>query len=91
MPLIWKPLKDRVQTELIKRGHCVGCGRSLADADRRPYSQESREATAAVGHRMVLEFQRNFEIPNRQVYFLISAIFFTVNQRLQSLFIFFNM
>ncbi len=33
----WVPLKDRVQSELIKRGHCVGCAKSLADADRSPY------------------------------------------------------
>ncbi|MBM4401779.1 MAG: hypothetical protein FJ044_00850 [Candidatus Cloacimonetes bacterium] len=33
----WLPLKDRVQEELIKRGHCVACAMSLADADRAPY------------------------------------------------------
>lgn len=31
----WLPLKGRVQGELIKRGYCVGCAKSLADADRR--------------------------------------------------------
>ena len=33
----WFPLKNRVQEELIKRGHCVACAASLADADRKPY------------------------------------------------------
>ena len=32
----WVPLKNRVQSELMKRGHCVGCARSLADAERFP-------------------------------------------------------
>ncbi len=32
----WLPLKNRVQDELIKRGHCVACAMSLADADRKP-------------------------------------------------------
>lgn len=33
----WTPLKDRVQSELLKRGHCVACAMSLADADREVY------------------------------------------------------
>lgn len=32
--MYWFPLKDRFQTELLKRGHCVGCAQSLADASR---------------------------------------------------------
>ncbi len=30
-------MKDRVQSELIKRGYCAGCAKSLADANRKPY------------------------------------------------------
>lgn len=33
----WKPLKSRVQTELLVRGHCVACARSLAEARRELY------------------------------------------------------
>lgn len=36
----WVPLKDRVQEELIKRGHCVACAASLADAERVSYSNK---------------------------------------------------
>ncbi|MCA9397441.1 hypothetical protein KC573_01315 [candidate division WWE3 bacterium] len=44
MPKFWVPVKNRLQNELIKRGHCVGCGRSLADADRIPIlSDEQKE------------------------------------------------
>lgn len=32
----WHPLKERVQSELLKRGHCVACAMSLADAERSP-------------------------------------------------------
>ena len=32
--MIWQPLRDRMQIELIKRGHCVGCTKNLMDADR---------------------------------------------------------
>lgn len=34
MASVWVPLRQRVQSELIKRGYCVGCTRSLIDADR---------------------------------------------------------
>lgn len=44
MKKVWLPLQQRVQGELIKRGHCVGCARSLADADREPHPyDESKE------------------------------------------------
>lgn len=36
----WLPVRKRVQSELIKRGHCVGCSRSLADSERRPYDAD---------------------------------------------------
>lgn len=32
--MYWFPLKDRFQTELLKRGHCVGCSHNLVDAER---------------------------------------------------------
>lgn len=32
--MIWQPLRNRMQSELIRRGHCVGCTRNLSDADR---------------------------------------------------------
>lgn len=34
---LWTPLRSRVQSELIRRGHCVACTKSLKDADRKPY------------------------------------------------------
>lgn len=40
MMKLWVPLKGRVQTELIKRGHCVGCTKSLAEAERRSYRND---------------------------------------------------
>ena len=36
--MIWRPIKDRLQTELFKRGHCVGCTKSLSTAHRIPHS-----------------------------------------------------
>lgn len=32
--MIWLPVRQRLQSELIRRGHCVGCARSLAGANR---------------------------------------------------------
>lgn len=32
--ILWQPIRNRVQSELIKRGHCVACTRSLASAHR---------------------------------------------------------
>jgi len=37
--MVWQPIKSRVQSELIKRGHCVACCKSLSEADRRPSAQ----------------------------------------------------
>ncbi len=36
----WRPLRKRVQKELMKRGFCVGCTRSLSTAERVPYPGE---------------------------------------------------
>lgn len=38
----WKPIKDRLQSELIKRGHCVGCAKSLAEGERVPYPNSEK-------------------------------------------------
>jgi len=42
MKKFWVPVKDRVQSELIKRGHCVGCGKSLSEAQRANYPDEEK-------------------------------------------------
>lgn len=42
MKKFWVPVKDRVQSELIKRGFCVGCGKSLKDAQRAGYPDEEK-------------------------------------------------
>lgn len=34
---LWTPLRQRVQSELLKRGHCVACAMPLKDADRKPF------------------------------------------------------
>ncbi len=44
MPQFWVPVRQRVQGELIKRGYCVGCAKSLIDADREPHKDyETKE------------------------------------------------
>lgn len=42
-----------MQAELIKRGHCVGCTRALADAERKPYpGDENKELVICSCHRV---------------------------------------
>jgi hypothetical protein len=43
MPKFWVPVRQRFQSELIKRGHCGGCARSLSDAERKPYSGDEKK------------------------------------------------
>lgn len=55
---VWLPIKDRVQSELIKRGHCVGCGKSLADADRRPVPGQANKEFATCSCRRIYVYNK---------------------------------
>lgn len=54
----WLPVRKRVQSELIKRGHCVGCTRSLADADRQPFFQDLGKEVVLCRCRRVFVYDR---------------------------------
>lgn len=39
--MIWLPIRHRLQSELIKRGYCVGCAHSLANELREEHPQKT--------------------------------------------------
>lgn len=52
---VWVPIKNRVQSELVKRGHCVGCTRSLIDAERKNIASDpSKELVTCQCRRMYI-------------------------------------
>ncbi|MBU1110181.1 hypothetical protein KKB83_01005 [Patescibacteria group bacterium] len=58
MSRFWKPVRKRVQSELIKRGHCVGCTRSLMEAKRTPYSDDSNKEVVTCQCRRVYIYDK---------------------------------
>lgn len=56
--MLWLPIRQRVQSELLKRGHCVGCTRSLAAADRQDHPHDRSLQIVACSCRRVYLYDK---------------------------------
>lgn len=61
----WVPLKNRLQAELIKRGHCVGCGRSLIDAERESHAVNDQKELVSCQCRRVYVYDKQLNYYRR--------------------------
>ena len=54
----WIPLKDRAQSELLKRGRCVADAKSLAEAEREPYPNSEEKELVICSCRRVYVYDK---------------------------------
>ena len=54
MAKFWVPVKNRFQSELIKRAHCVPCALSLVNTERSDFHEENKELVTCQCRRVYL-------------------------------------